>query len=146
SEGITQRIFANALALRDEGGEPAVLIAVENLGIPDAVTQEVAARLAKKAKLKADRLAITATHTHTAPMLRGVAPTLFGMPIPDDQQRRSARSPAELTDRLEAVALDALGDLQPAKLSWGVGKVTFAVNRRTKGGPVDHDLPVLVVR
>jgi hypothetical protein len=31
-------------------------------------------------------------------------------------------------------------------LSWGVGRVGFAANRRTPNGPVDRDLPVLVVR
>jgi putative membrane-bound dehydrogenase-like protein len=146
SEGVTQRIWAKAIALRDESGEPAVLVAVDNLGIPFTITQQVAARLNNKAKVLPDRLAITATHTHTAPMLKGVAPTLFGQPIPDDHQQHIDRYTAELTDRLEKVALDALADLKPATLGWGIGKVAFAINRRTKGGPVDHDLPVLVVR
>jgi putative membrane-bound dehydrogenase-like protein len=146
SEGITQRIYARALAIRDARGELAVLITVDNLGVPYAMTQEVSARLAKRHQLKADYLAITATHTHTAPMLHGVAPTLFGMPIPQDQQQRIDRYTAELTDKLEHVAYAALSDLRPARLSWGVGTVGFARNRRTKGGPVDHDLPLLVVR
>jgi putative membrane-bound dehydrogenase-like protein len=146
SEGITQRIYTRALALRAEGDEPAVLITVDNLGIPYSMTQTVAARLAQEAKLNADRLVITATHTHTAPMLKGVAPTLFGQPIPEEQQQRIERYTAELTDNLVKVAVGALVDLKPARLTWGVGKVTFAMNRRTKGGPVDHDLPLLVVR
>lgn len=146
SEGITHRIYARALAIRDDTGEPAVLITADNLGIPYAMTQQVAARLAKRAKLHADRFAVTATHTHTAPMLTGVAPTLFGMAIPDDHQQHIDRYTAELTDQLEKVALAALADLRPARLSWGVGTVAFAKNRRAKGGPVDHDLPLLVVR
>src|SRR5690606_4322331 len=52
----------------------------------------------------------------------------------------------ELIDALEQVILAALADRQPARLEWGVGEVGFAKNRRTAGGPVDHDLPVLVVR
>src|SRR4029077_5520634 len=35
---------------------------------------------------------------------------------------------------------------KPARLDWGVGSVGFAANRRTKSGPVDHDLPMLVIR
>jgi putative membrane-bound dehydrogenase-like protein len=146
SEGITQRLHARALAVRDTSRESAVLITVDSLGIPYSMTLEVAARLARKANIKADRFAITATHTHTAPMLKGVAPTLFGLPIPDDHQQHIDRYTGELTDKLEKVALEALADLRPARLSWGVGKVAFAINRRTKGGPVDHDLPLLVVR
>ncbi len=144
SEGVTQRIWANALAIDD--GTPAVLITVDNLGIPARMVEEIAARLAKKAKLPRQRLAITATHTHTAPMLTGVAPTLFGMPIPKEHQQHIDRYTAELTDKLEKVALAALADKKPARLSWGIGKVGFAINRRTKGGPVDRDLPILVVR
>jgi putative membrane-bound dehydrogenase-like protein len=146
SEGVTQRIWAKALALSDEGGEPAVLITVDNLGVPARLVDEVARRLGKKAGLKRERLAITATHTHTAPMLKDVAPTLFGQPIPKDHQARIDRYTAELTDALEKVALAALADRRPARLSYGIGTVKFASNRRTRGGPVDHDLPVLVVR
>jgi putative membrane-bound dehydrogenase-like protein len=144
SEGVTHRVWAKALVIDD--GTPTVLITVDNLGIPAPMVQDIAARLEKKAKLPSDRLAVTATHTHTAPMLRGIAPTLFGMPIPKEHQEHIDRYTSELTDKLEKVALDALADRQPARLHWGIGKVGFAVNRRTKGGPVDHDLPILVVR
>ncbi len=143
SEGITQKIWAKALAIGDE--EPAVLITVDNLGVPSAVVDEVAKRLAKKG-VKRDRLAVTATHTHTAPMLSNACPTLFGVPIPKDHQEHIDRYTKEFTDALEKAALAALADRRPATLAWGVGSAGFAVNRRTKGGPVDHDLPVLVVR
>jgi putative membrane-bound dehydrogenase-like protein len=144
SEGVTQRIWAKALVIDD--GTPAVLLTVDNLGIPAAMTETVASRLEKKTQLQRNRLAITASHTHTAPMLTGVAPTLFGMPIAKEHQAHIDRYTAELTDKLEQVALAALADRKPARLSWGIGRVGFAINRRTKGGPVDHDLPVLVVR
>src|SRR5690349_12682578 len=54
SDGVTQRIWAKALVIDD--GTPAVLITVDNLGIPAAITEEVAARLEKKAKVSRDRL------------------------------------------------------------------------------------------
>jgi hypothetical protein len=54
----------------------------------------------------------------------------------------------------------AVEDLQPASISWGNGRSTFAVNRRNNEeakvpelraqgllqGPVDHDVPVLAVK
>jgi putative membrane-bound dehydrogenase-like protein len=144
SEGVTQRIWAKALAIDD--GSPLVVVTVDNLGIPAAMTEAVAARLEKKAGLRPDRFAICASHTHTAPMLRGVAPTLFGTPIPNEHQDHIDQYTAELSDKLEKVALAALADRKPARLAWGIGRVGFAINRRTKGGPVDYDLPVLVVR
>src|SRR5688572_14917026 len=48
SSGVAQQIFARALALGEEGSPPAVLLAVENLGVPDRVVTEVAGRVEKK--------------------------------------------------------------------------------------------------
>lgn len=146
SEGVTQRIWAKALAFMDAEEGPAVLIAADNLCVPDEIFQEVARRLAGPLKLKRERLAITVTHTHTAPMLKGVAPTLFGTNIPAEHQENIDRYTREFVDALERVALAAAKAAAPAKLEVGIGTVGFAVNRRTKGGPVDHDLPLLEVR
>src|SRR6266849_8750655 len=68
SEGVTQAIWAKALALGDDREEPAILITVDNLGVPEELVAELAARLQKKAGIRRERLAVTATHTHTAPM------------------------------------------------------------------------------
>jgi putative membrane-bound dehydrogenase-like protein len=146
SEGVTQRIWAKALAIEDGSREPVLLIAVDNCGVPAYLVDELARRLEKKTGLPRDHFSVTATHTHTAPMLKGMLATLFGQPIPKDHQERIDRYTAEFTDKLEQVALVALEDRKPAQLTWGIGTVAFAANRRTKGGPVDHGLPVLVVR
>ncbi len=146
SEGVTQRIWAKALVIADPERGPAVLITADNLGVPADIVDAVAAQLAPAIGLRRDRLTITATHTHTAPMLHGIAPTIFGVEIPDEDQAAIDRYTLEFTDKLVAVALAAARDLQPARIEWGLGRVGFARNRRTPGGPVDHDLPVLVVR
>jgi putative membrane-bound dehydrogenase-like protein len=146
SEGVTQRIWSKALAIEDKSSKPVVLITVDNCGVPAHLVNELASRLEKKAGLPRDHLSVTATHTHTAPMLKGMLATLFGMPIPKEHQERIDRYTAEFTDKLEQVALAALADRKPSQLFWGIGTVGFAANRRTANGPVDHDLPVLVVR
>ena len=146
SEGVTQKIWAKALAFGDDKNGPSILITVDNLGVPDDLTAEVARRLAAKIGLKRERLSIAATHTHTAPMLHNVAPTLFSVPIPPEHQANIDRYTREFTDALEKAALAAFKDIRPAKVSWGIGQVGFAINRRTKGGPVDHDFPMLTVR
>ncbi|HZN64049.1 MAG TPA: neutral/alkaline non-lysosomal ceramidase N-terminal domain-containing protein, partial [Tepidisphaeraceae bacterium] len=148
SKGVTQRIWAKAIAFAGETGDgpPAVIVTVDNLGVPLSMTREVAERLQKKAKLSPQRFAVTASHTHTAPMLKGVAPTLFGQPIPPDHQGRIDKYTRQLTDWIEQAALKALADMKPARVEFGVGTADLAANRRQPGGPVDHDLPVLVVR
>src|SRR5260370_30510438 len=160
SEGVTKRIWAKALAIEDAGesdgvsGQPGqisarrsvLLIAVDNCGVPAHLVDELASRLEKKTGLPRDHLSVTATHTHTAPMLKGMLATLFGQPIPKDHQERIDQYTAEFTDKLEQVALAALADRKSAQLTWGIGTVSFAANPRTKCGPVDHDLAVLVAR
>lgn len=145
SEGVTERIWAKALAIGSDEQGPAVVLAVDNLGLPDAMVEELAGRLKRRHGIARERLAVTFTHTHTAPMLRGVAPTLFGQPIPPEHQQHIDRYTDELTDHLEQVALAALADRKPARLSWGMGHFALAKNRRTEGGPVDHDLPLLAM-
>ncbi|MCI0638361.1 MAG: neutral/alkaline non-lysosomal ceramidase N-terminal domain-containing protein [Gemmataceae bacterium] len=146
SEGLTQRIWAKAMAIDDGQNGPALLIAVDILGIPGEIRAELGKRLEKKAGLKPSRLAITASHTHTAPMLKDANQTIFSVPIPKEHLDNIDRYTKEFIDKLEEVSLQALKGRQPAKLSWGVGSVGFAKNRRPQGGPVDHDLPLLVVK
>src|SRR5713101_5644575 len=153
SEGVTQRIWAKALAIEGGGGprgddprSPVILITVDNLGVPADLVDKLLVRLAQRIGISHGCLYVTATHTHTAPMLKGIVPTLFGLPVPKDHQERIDRYTTEFTDKLEQVALAAWADRKPSQLFWGIGRVGFAANRRNKNGPVDHDLPVLVVR
>jgi putative membrane-bound dehydrogenase-like protein len=145
SEGVYHRIWARALAIEDDSKEPTLLITVDVLGFPDDIRNDLAQRFAKKANLKPERLAITATHTHTGPMLKGANTTLFGVPIPKDHLDHIDKYTVEFLDKLEQLGLDALKTRMPARLSYAIGKATFAKNRRTVSGPVDHDLPVLFV-
>ena len=146
SEGVDQHIFAEALAIGADKNSLALLITVDNVGVPAAMRDEVAARLAKQAGLRNERFALCSTHAHTAPMLSGLLANQFGADLPPEQQERVDRYTRELTDKLEQVALAALQDRQPASLAWGQTEVGFAANRRRQGGPADHDLPVLVAR
>ncbi len=146
AESVSQRLWAKAMAIGSDSAHPAILITVDNCGVSAAITDEVAARLKKKAGIRRSCIAICSSHTHSAPMLNGVLPLLFSEPIPLDQQRRIDGYTATLTDRLEQVALAALNARRPAQLDWTVGRVTFAINRRRQGGPVDHSLPMLRVR
>lgn len=164
SEGVAQQLFAKAIAFGDDaGGGPAILISFDGIGVPAAVADEVAARLEKSRGIPRERIAVCATHTHWAPHLTGLLPTIFGGPLPPDHQARADAYTRQLVDSLESAALQALDDRQPARLSRAVGKVTFASNRRLEedgrivtddalmftwnpSGPVDHSLPLLCVR
>jgi putative membrane-bound dehydrogenase-like protein len=143
SKGVQQKIWAKALAIGSDEQGAVVMVSVDNLGVPAAITEELAARLKRRAGLARERLAIGSSHTHSAPCLTNVAPNIFGKPIPTDQQARIDQYTHTLTDQLEQVCLDALKNRQPCRLAWAQGTGGFAANRRTRGGPVDHSLPVL---
>lgn len=145
SEGVAQPIYAKALALRWGTGKPALLVTVDNCGVPGAVRDELAQRLSSKRGLEAPRLSVCSTHTHSAPCLSGYLPNLFNPPPTPEQIERIEKYTTGLIDSLETISLKALDGLQPARLSWSQGTAGFAANRRTPGGPVDHDLPTLFV-
>ncbi|MEO7297638.1 MAG: neutral/alkaline non-lysosomal ceramidase N-terminal domain-containing protein [Verrucomicrobiota bacterium] len=144
SDGIIQNIFAKALAIGSDQEGPAILITVDNCIIPAGFREKLLQRLAKK-KITSENFAIAASHTHSAPKLAGAADNIFGMDLPPAEQAHIDRYSKELMDKMEQVALVALKDRKPAKLFWGKTSANFAANRRTKDGPVDHDLPVLKI-
>ncbi|MBM3858923.1 MAG: hypothetical protein FJ395_04650 [Verrucomicrobia bacterium] len=141
-EGVEQRIFAKAIAFGSDAEGPAVLLAVDNCGVPAWMRDE----LVKRLKIANARVAICSSHTHSAPMLTGVLPNLFSRDIPPEHQAKIERYSRELTDKLEQVALAALADRKPAKLSLGFTHASFAHNRRQYAfRPEDHSVPVLRV-
>ena len=150
-EGVEQRLFAKAIAFGSDADQPAVLLTVDNCGVPGSMRDELVKRLGAKTRVVGERVAICSSHTHSAPMLVGIGITefgaaLFGTDVPADHWERIQRYTRDLTDLLEKVALAALADRQPATLAWGVGHVGFAHNRRiTAFRPEDHSLPVLRV-
>lgn len=146
STGVREHIYARALAIRAKASmESSVMVAVESIGVPLYLRDEVAMRLRTKKGIANEQFAVCSTHSHTAPVVDKVLPTMFGAPLPQDHQKRVEQYTQELTDKIEQAALAALADMRPARLAYGIGKVGFAINRRTRGGPVDHDLPVLSI-
>lgn len=146
SEGVTQRIRAKALAIGSDADKPLILITLDSLGIRFRMVEEVARRLRLQAGILPERVAVTFSHSHTTPKVNGASDNIFSQAIPESHQEHIDRYTRELTDNLELVALRSLENRRPAHLGWSVGTVRFARNRRTSGGPVDHDLPLLVVR
>src|SRR5438552_5619 len=68
SEGVATRLWAKALAMGSDKEGPAILITVDNTGVPASVREEVVQRLKKK-RVEPERVAICSSHSHTAPCL-----------------------------------------------------------------------------
>src|SRR6185369_3357205 len=157
AEGTLTDLWAKALVLQDDRGERAVLVTLDLVGIGRDVAQSVCDVLKEKHKLERRQIAFNCSHTHCGPVVDHNLTTMY---FYDDSQKKLVEEyTAELKRNMVRVVDDALADIAPAKLAWGNGRATFAVNRRNNKeaevpelrkqemlqGPVDHDVAVLSV-
>jgi len=154
AKGKTHELYVKVLAIEDPTGKRFVLLTSDLIGISRSVGEAVIDAVRKKVDLPREAFALTASHTHSGPVVRDNLADMYDMP---DEERRKLTAYGEKlqADMVEAI-LSALADLKPAKLAVGQGQAGFAVNRRKptdKGvinaanpeGPVDHSVPVLRV-
>ena len=159
SQGTLLELHAKALALQDECGHRAVLVTTDLLGLPLSVSQNIARRVQQQYGLRRDQLLLNSSHTHSGPVIGTMLAVAYeGKQGMDAEQWAAVKVyTGYLEDRIVQVVGAALGKLQPASLNLGHGEADFAMNRRVKtaagyvggfnpDGPVDHSVPILVVR
>ncbi|WP_164102321.1 neutral/alkaline non-lysosomal ceramidase N-terminal domain-containing protein [Candidatus Laterigemmans baculatus] len=158
AEGKLTDLWAKALVMEDSEGHRAVLVTLDLVGIDRGISQRVGAALEERYGLPRRSVALSTSHTHSGPVVGENLSAMYDL----DQQGWKLVS--EYTSRLEQQIVETVGkaieNLAPADLAWTVGRAHFAVNRRNNTeakvpelreagqlqGPVDHDVPVLVVR
>ena len=89
---------------------------------------------------------LNSSHTHCGPVIDRMLAVAYDL-NPEQWSVIDAYT-RQLEDKLVAVIGNALGDLRPARLSFGHSEAGFAKNRRTQFspyGPVDHDVLALHV-
>jgi hypothetical protein len=152
SEGVDLPLQAKALVLQHDADVPLLLITADIIGFSREIAEEIAGRLGTRFNLPRQNILLVASHTHTGPVIGRNLKGMF------DLQGKDAavveRYTKLLADRCVAAASDALQKKAPAKLSFGRGTASFAVNRRVfrpagvnfgvnPDGPVLHEVPVL---
>lgn len=152
SEGKVHDLFAKTLAIKDSNGNLSILLGSDIIGLPLEMSQQVAQAIKEKHGIPRERLMLTASHTHTGPAFRDNLRTMYNL---DEGQWGLVEEYSRELPLLLIEAIDqAIQNLEPCRLYWGVGEAGFAKNRRkyTVGGvtndynpigPVDHDVPVL---
>jgi len=154
SEGTLHELQARAVALEDRRGTRIVLVNAEVIGFPRQLTEAIERKVAAAHRLQRDRLILTASHTHTGPVLRHSLIGMYG--LNEEQGREIERYSTWLEDRVVEVVGKAIADLAPARLSFTRTTAEFGVNRRVSSptgirfganptGPTDPDVPVLRV-
>jgi neutral ceramidase len=150
-----QPLLVQALAFRNPGGERFVFVALDNCEVSHAFIAPAVQECTDKFQLGRGAVAVISSHTHSGPVLDA---TLIDMVRPTSVDREQIEKYSRLLKAklVEAVGA-ALNDFKPALLESGLGRATFAMNRRVydgdkvvfgdnPDGPVDWDVPVLRIK
>lgn len=126
---VESPLTVNVLALESRrAGEPsdaAVLVSCDLIAIPDDVRELVREQLrARLPDLDANKIVLSATHTHTAPVM---GPGEYDVPA-DIMQPEAYR--AFLVERVADTIQRAWSRRAPGSVTWGLGHAVVAYNRR----------------
>jgi len=152
ADGTSSPLRAKALALGNNLDNSALLITADLIGISSRITDSVKARLSKK--VQPNRISISVSHTHSGPEIgtlvnilpyKSATEAFVDSLLPAKHIAHINLYVEELVNKLERVALEALGSRKPSFLSWGIGSVDFGFNRRKLENTIDHDMPIMKV-
>ena len=150
SEGVLQKIYVKCLALKWADGDVSVIVTSDLLGFPHDVADEIARGCKDQHGLSRERLILNSSHTHSAPVIGRMLKPAYPA-FTTQQEEVITRYTQELVSKVVATVGEAVAGLKPAAVSFGQGLAGFGVNRRrvrlrNLPGPVDQDVPILVVR
>jgi hypothetical protein len=140
-ERVAADVYVKALCLEDSKGRRAVLVTADVIGWNAGIAEPVFARIMEGTGLPREAILLNASHNHSGPRLSLAATPREN--IPEGEVLKSIAYTTSFQEKAAAAAVEAAGRLQPARLSWGVGKADFVANRRTADGPTDRSVPVL---
>lgn len=151
SSGVASDLFAKALALEDNSRRRGVIVTTDLIGFRASIAEPTCALIMEKTGLQRNQILINSSHTHTGPTLGLDAAELD---FPEDHARATLRYTKGLQKKIVQIVVDAFEQLEPARLSRGVGVVSFVMNRReftdrgvilgfNPRGHVDRSAPVL---
>ena len=161
STGVHDDLHAKAIVIAS-GNQRAALVACDLVGIPPSVIEEARALIQTASQIPAANVMISATHTHTGPLIPdgGARANAYGADLETARQYR-----AELPRKIAESVRLAQARLAAARISYGKGREdSVSFNRRyfmkdgTVGwnpgklnpnivrpaGPIDAELPVVL--
>lgn len=129
ADGVLDELYANAMAF-DVDGKKALLIVLDNVGIPQDIIFDFIDAISKKTGVDREGIFISCTHTHTGPELGN-----------DPEKSNPLRNEylEALKRKIVEVSETAIADLKDAKMGYGVGKapnVAFIRRFRMKDGSI----------
>lgn len=119
-------LTANVVALQS-GDARTTLVSLDLLQLPKVFVQMIRDAVTKKdGSIDVESIVLTATHTHTAPVLRPGTP---GIPV-NDQTMTVDETLTYLADKISDGIMAAWKDVAPGKMSYGLDRNSIGFSRR----------------
>ncbi|MDH7501706.1 MAG: neutral/alkaline non-lysosomal ceramidase N-terminal domain-containing protein [Verrucomicrobiota bacterium] len=152
ADKIDHPLAARAIAFRDQSDQSCVLVAVDNCEVSAEFAAPALKSIQDKHGLNPGQVIIVSSHSHSTPVLEGPLNGMYPLGPAESEQIKNYGD--KLRAQIVEVVGAALADLAPARIEHGIGRCTFAMNRRAftakdvvigenPDGPVDWDVPVL---
>ena len=157
-EGVDQPLFVRAIAMAPTSGNWNVLVSIDAIGMDAAQTKKIADEIESRMGIPRSHLVICFTHSHTAPHPDSGLSNLFTVPLTAIESDHARTYTARVRTEVVTAVDQAIAEASPGTIEFAQGEVGFAINRRVlrdgnwvdfgerPDGPVDHTLPILVVR
>jgi hypothetical protein len=131
SQGVESPVTANALAIESRDGDrtidAAVLVSCDLVAIDAEVLDRTRNQVkGKLPDLDTTKIVISATHTHTAPVVHE-----GNYRIPEDGVMQPAEYSQFLSNRIADAVVGAWKSRKPARAGWGLGHAVVGQNRRS---------------
>ncbi|MGQ9504018.1 MAG: neutral/alkaline non-lysosomal ceramidase N-terminal domain-containing protein [Thermogutta sp.] len=155
SEGVLTPLYADAMAIADNQGQRGLIITADVIGFRKDVADATARAVMEKTGLLREQILFNWSHTHTGPVIGFLGSTGYSMG--EEEQKVVDAYTRWLVAQYADLAVEALNDLKPARIAWGLGVTNIPVNRReftetgvrlgvNPRGYADRGVPVLTVR
>lgn len=158
ADGTLHQLWVKSLVLTDESDSSFVLVTLDLVGVGRPLSKRVCDRIQKTHDIDRSQICIATSHTHCGPVVgRNLSAMYF---LNGEQAKRVDDYERWLENEIVKSVDDAFRLRFEANVEYGLGKATFAVNRRNNRepdviklraegkalvGPFDHDVPVFRV-
>ena len=147
-------LWAKALALEDSLGNRSVLVTLDLLGLPKPAYDRICKRLSMELNLTKAQIILSASHTHSGPVLADALDDIY--PADIDRDKSITRYTAQLESKIITLVSNAFLKMSHANIYAENGVTRFQVNRRNNRegallqqtelkGPNDYAVPVIKV-
>lgn len=142
STGVHDPLECAALYLRRDGTQ-VLLLANDVIFVSKAHAAEIRRRIRERTGIREDAIMITATHTHSGPLMAECISNAADPVVPAPDARYLELFTTQVVTAAEAAVRSAV----PAEIGFALARSEgVGTNRHDPAGPADPDVPVLVTR